>query len=182
MRSARHRPQCRSGITTIELVIALTIASTMATIGAIGVLPFLKKNKVVEAVNAIDRAANEARTYARLRPETGTDFFGVTLIGNSVPNQAVLVQRSASGERELARFAFNRNVQLYQGDQPLNGTISWFCQPRTGYPTATPGGVVVPVAAVAIGNAKHLSVRTLDGRFRSGVAIYEIGVIAAEEF
>jgi len=182
MRSARHRLQCRSGITTIELVIALTIAVTLAALGAIGVLPFLRKNRMVEAYNAVDRAAGEARTYARLRPANGSEFYGVRIDAKTVPNQVVVVQRLGGSERELSRYALNRNVQVYQGDQPMTSTLSWFCQPRTGYPVQTPNGPITAIAAVPMGNPGHLSLRSLDGRHRIAVAVYEVGLVAGEEF
>ena len=38
------------------------------------------------------------------------------------------------------------------------------------------------IGACAPGEAQHLSVRTLDQDLRIGVSVYEIGVVASQEF
>ncbi len=103
-----------------------------------------------------------------------------------------------ASSRPIARFAFHRSTSVFMNDaaQPAGATFGWFCQPNTGYPIrnrtdAKPVeiGVVYPSATFALNPAAslasvvsmpqlctELSLRSLDGRFKSTVRILSLGL------
>jgi type II secretory pathway pseudopilin PulG len=112
--------------------------------------------------------------------------------------------------KPVVKLLFNRNVVMFTHNAhppaaPAEDTVSnglggekgWMYQYRTGYPI-WPGSP--PVKAVNIGvdpnwpsaitvdaqkfpnEIRHLSLRTLDGRYKTAIAIYEIGLSNVQDY
>lgn len=171
----------RAALSAMELMTTIGIAVMLAGMSVASLLPALRRGKVAEAASTIDAANQEARTRARLEPSGDTVTYGVRLIGDAQPNRVEVLRDDGAGAKVIQRFDFNRNVQIHQGEGKLAGNIEWFFQPRTGYPLDATRQITA-IGAVLPGDPRHLSLRTLDGRNRYGVAIYEIGLVSAETF
>ncbi len=179
---AHHRAHhARAAMSAMELMTTIGIAIALGSMSVASLLPALRRGKVAEAASTIDAANQEARTRARLEPSGDTVSYGVRLVGNAVPNRVEVLRKESGDPTVIQSFAFNRNVQTYRGDNPLGGTMEWYFQPRTGYPLDA-SEQIAAVGAVLPGDPAHLSLRTLDGRNRYGVAVYEIGLVSAEAF
>jgi len=178
--SPLHRP----GMTIAELMVSISIFMLLGGISVATLSPFLSKGRLVEATSVIDAANQEARTYARVEPVVTGRFFGVRLDGSCQPNTVEVIRSDNGSVTVLQSHSLGKQTELWRGTSRASSVITWYFQPRTGYPIATPTPTVAvqAVGAVAPGNAGHLSVRAKNGRSRYGVAIYEIGIIHAEEF
>jgi len=170
--------QPRRGFTAIEMLVVITVMILLAGLSAIAVLPAVRRGKLSDAVNRIDRCVQDARQQARQRaPDPLRGSYGVRLVGDQVPNYAAVML----GNQEIARHEFNRNVQIYVGNQPLTTPLAWFNQPITGYVVGADGRLI-DVGAARLGQPSHLSLRTLDGRHRTAIAVYRVGLLNSEEF
>ena len=175
----------RGGMTSIELIVVIGIMSTLATMVASGVLPALRRSRANQGVGDLAICAEQAQRFARLRlPVEGSPVrYGVVI--DPEANEVRVVHgdpASPMGAEVLAKRPLNRNLVVYQGSAPLTSPLSWFYQYRTGYPVDPATGLTRAIGACAPGEADHLSVRTLDQDLRIGIAIYEIGVVASQDF
>ncbi len=171
----------RAALTAMELMVTISIAIALGSMSVASLLPALRRGKVAEAASTIDAANQEARTRARLEPSGDTITYGVRLVGNARPNRVEVLRFDANGATVLQYFDFNRNVQIHHGEPALAGTLEWRFQARTGFPVDT-NQQITAIGAVAVGSPDHLSLRTLDGRNRYGIAVYEIGLVSASAF
>lgn len=107
--------------------------------------------------------------------------------------------------KPVSKLLFNRNVVVYTGREhnsatavPLTTEIGWLYQYRTGYPIvdASPTAVNVnlgvdpdyPNPTPGINplafplELRHITMATADGRYRTAVAIYQIGLANVQDF
>ena len=181
----RTDPQSRMGLTSIELLVVLGIMSTLATMVAAGVIPALRKSRANQSVGDISISCEQAQRFARLHlPTEGSPArYGVVI--DPEANEVRVVHgdpASPLGAEVITARPLNQNVLVYQGTTPLGSALSWFYEYRTGYPIDLATGLPRAIGACAPGEAQHLSVRTLDQDLRIGVSVYEIGVVASQEF
>jgi type II secretory pathway pseudopilin PulG len=177
-------PINRSGMTIIELIVSISIFMLLSGISVATLGPFLSKGRLAQAASVIDAANQEARTHARVEAVVAGRFFGVRLDGTHEPNTVEVIRSDDGSITVLQSHSLGKQTELWRGTARPSSPVTWYFQPRTGYPIATPAATapVQAVAAVAPGAADHLSVRAKNGRSRYGVAIYEIGIVHAEEF
>jgi type II secretory pathway pseudopilin PulG len=177
---AQHRP----GMTIAELMVSISIFMLLGGISVATLGPFLSKGRLAEAASVIDAANQEARTHARVEPVVAGRFFGVRLDGTREPSLVEVIRSDNGSVTVLQTHSLGKQTELWRGTSRPSSPLTWYFQPRTGYPIAIASATapVQAVGAVAPGNADHLSVRAKNGRSRYGVAIYEIGLVHAEEF
>ncbi len=137
--------------------------------------------------------------------DNGQTYVALTYGTDAKP--ATILMQPATG-KPVSKLLLNRNVLAYTGDKydpdgarPLENaqSVGWLYQYRTGYPivdattTAKCMNIGVdpehPVAAppevprAQFPNAlRHLSFRTADGRYRTAIAVYQIGLSNVQDF
>jgi type II secretory pathway pseudopilin PulG len=172
-------------MTSIELLVVLGIMSTLATMVASGVIPALRRSRANQGVGDLAISCEQAQRFARLHlpSEGSSDRYGVVVDPDANEVRVVLGDPASPMAAEvLAKRPLNRNLVVYQGTAPLASPLSWFYQYRTGYPVDPATGLARAIGACGPGDAQHLSVRTLDQDLRIGISVYEIGVVASQEF
>ena len=174
----------RFGMTMIELIVSMSVFMLLGSLSVATLGPFLSKGRLAAAASVIDAANQQARTHARIDPVVTGRYFGVRLDSTRHPATAEVIRSDDGSITVLQSHSLGKQVELWKGAAHHDGEITWYFQPRTGYPiaTANPNAPVQAVAAVAPGDANHLSVRAKNGRSRYGVAVYEIGLVHSEEF
>lgn len=177
-------PRSRAAMTAAELMVSISIFMVLAGLSVATLGPFLSKGRLAEATSIIDAANQEARTYARVQPVVTGRFFGVRLDGDATPNAVEVIRSDGGAITVLQKHSLGRNTELWKGSAKLSGQVTWYFQSRTGYPIRTPSATatVEAIGAVSATDTNHLSVRARNGKSRYGVAVYEIGIVHAEEF
>ena len=174
----------RPGMTIAELMVTLSIFMLLGGISVATLGPFLSKGRLAEAAAVIDAANQEARTHARVQPIVDDRFYGVRLNGTVQPNTVEVIRSDNGSITPLQSHSLGKQSELWLGTARQTSVLTWYFQPRTGYPIATASTTapIQAVGAVAPGASTHLSVRAKNGRSRYGVAIYEIGIVHSQEF
>lgn len=137
--------------------------------------------------------------------DNGQTYVALTYGPDATP-ATVLMQ--PGGAKPVSKLLLNRNVIAYTGTKydpdaatpvATGDSFGWLYQYRTGYPIVTasttaknmnigvdpehpsPAGPEVPRAQFP-NNLRHLSFRTADGRYRTAVAVYQIGLANVQDF
>ncbi len=137
--------------------------------------------------------------------ENGQAYAALTYGPDATPAR---IQMQPGTAKPVSKLLFNRNVVVYAGRAydpaaatPLRegSAVGWLYQYRTGYPIATPSPAAKPVNLgvdpewpvpagpdVPRGQfpdaLRHISLRTADGRYRTAIAIYQIGLTNVQDF
>lgn len=194
-------PHMRSGVTVIELMIAIVIMTIMLTVSVPSMGEALARTRVSSAASMIEDAHRQARALARrngpanpLVPAAGQDHYGVVVTADFV---AVTYGPAAGSGNVLmasgmpvARFAFPKGVMACAGIAPLpGGEVGWLYEygasaypvNRTSYlvPATPADPAVVNVGVTGSPVCAELTVRNVDatarGRHHAGVRIFKTG-------
>jgi len=181
----------RAGFTAIEMLVVVSVLILLTAMSVPGLVGAVRRGRVNEAASAVIGAATTARQLARTSARS-SDYFGVVVVADEVPayvavtygrtadKASILLANRARAEgpdnQPLYKRTLNRNVMIYSGAQPLIGSNGWMYQYRTGVPVVT-AATNAPAVDIA-----GISLRTLDGRQSSALAIYRVGLINVLEF
>jgi Tfp pilus assembly protein PilE len=197
------RTTCRSGVTVIELMIAIIIMVILVTLSVPIMGEALARTRVSSAASMIEEAHRQARALARrtgppnpTAAVAGQDHYGVVVTADYV---AVTYGATASSGtilfasgKPVARFDFPKGVMACAGTSTLPaGEVGWFYEYGTSaYPVsrttyavpATPADpAVVNVGVVGSPICDELTVRNIDatarGRHHAGVRIFKTGPV-----
>jgi type II secretory pathway pseudopilin PulG len=195
----------RGGFTAIELLVVLGIIILLMSMSVPGLVGALRKGKVNDAANTIVRVSSQGRQLARTRQiGAATKFYGMVLVNDETPAYAALTYGTTASKTtilhrggdptkpEVCKLNFNRNITLMLDAAPLTAELGWMYQYRTGYPiivnniTASSVNIGAPnlpaVDAIDSRFSKVISVMTIDGKYKSAVAIYQIGLANIQDY
>ena len=177
----------RSGMTAIELVVVLGVMLTLSSLTVTGLVANLRKGRLNQAVGDLVEASNDAARLARTtQPAAGGAEYGVR-VGNDAGGRSYIAvvlgdPNAPAAAAEVRRRTLNENLMIYRGTDPIAGSWSWFYGYGTGEPHDPVTLEPISIGAGPLGDRDHLSIRTLDNQLKRAVAIYEIGVVASEDF
>lgn len=193
----------RSGVTAIELMIAIAIMSILFTLSVPSMGEALARTRVSSAASMIEEAHRQARALAKrtgpanpLAPAAGQAHYGVVVTedfvavtyGTTATAGDVLI---ADG-KPVARFAFPGGIMACSGTGALpGGAVGWFYEygpsaypvSRTSYlvPATPADSAVVNVGVLGSPVCAELTVRNVDasarGRHHAGVRIFKTGPV-----
>jgi type II secretory pathway pseudopilin PulG len=194
-----------SGFTSIELLVVLSIMVLLGGITVPMMLPALRKGSVSDAVNTIASVTEQARSLAlaTARPTAGAtpgpeDCFGVVIF-REAERYVVALTRGPTADpgrialdpvtgEPLSRQVLPAGVAVLVGSSeassgPVTSSLGWLFQYRTGLCVAEPGQ---DAQAIQVGRgdaavSRYLAVSTPDGRYRSEVAVFPIGLTFTTE-
>lgn len=195
----------RSGVTLIELMIAVIIMVILMSLAVPSMSEALARSRVSNAANMIQEAHRQARALARrtgpptpTSPVNGQFHYGVLVTGDyvavtygSTASVATILEIPAG--KPVARFTFPTGVVAT--DSATNTALSasgigWLYTYDGGYPVtdtsytvpvtpADPTGRVVNIGVAGSPVCTELTVRTVDsttrGRHHAGVRIFKTG-------
>jgi len=176
-------------MTAIELLVVMGIMAGLSSMAASGILGAFRRAALSSALSTIIDANDQAQSYARYRippPNTAPPaYYGVRLkaAGERIAVETIYADPQQMGDaRVLNRTLLPRTMRIFRGDSQLSSDMSWFMRYGLGYPIDPLTGLSKPVGASPPGTGEHLSVRSVDGRMRTGISIYEIGTLVSAAF
>src|SRR5687768_8983671 len=131
-------PINRSGMSIAELAVSISIFMLLSGISVATLGPFLSKGRLAQAASIIDAANQEARTHARVSPVITGRFFGVRLDATQEPNTVEVIRSDNGSITVLQSHSLGKQAELWRGTTRPSSPVTWYFQPRTGYPIATP--------------------------------------------
>lgn len=181
----------RRAFTAVELAMAIGVMTILSGIAVPAVLPSLARGRVNQAAGAIEQVARQARLLAMTRLPAG-DHYGVVVVNDGTQAYVALTRGATATPAQIltaadgtpvAKIAFNPNVVPWKDGQPLDGAVGFLFQYRTGFPVDAPSADAAPVSIGVAGSpvAAELGVRSRDGRYRTDLMVYQVGLLAREE-
>ena len=175
------RIHSRHGFSAIELMVVIGIMGMLAGMSVPSLVSAMRRGKVNEAANAIVQVSSQARRLAK-RNSDPSQYYGVVIVNDASPRYVALTYGTSASTATIleedgepvAKLAFNRNVIAYDGETPLSAgsaASAWMYQNRTANPIQAASATAPAVSILG------LNLRTLDGRLRTAVALYSIGLI-----
>jgi prepilin-type N-terminal cleavage/methylation domain-containing protein len=148
------------------------------------------------------RAAVASDFYGLIIVNDEVPAYVAVTFGHTGTKADILHQQNDPSKPALIKYPFNRNVLIYEeNDAALATDLGWCYQYRTGYPIqdakhfcgnaqpAPSGSSKTIDIGVDTGNGvlypflkKSLSLRTMDGKYRTGIAIYRIGLANVQDY
>ncbi len=177
----------RVGITAVELMVVLGVMITLSGLSVSGLVGNLRKARLNQAVGDLVEASNDASRMARTNqaPANGYEYgvrIGTNVSGRAYVSVVLGDPNTPSSATEVRRRTLNENLLIYRGNAPLAGDWAWFYDYATGEPHDPVTLQPIAIGSVPLGNPDHLSIRTLDNQLKRAISIYEIGIVASQEF
>jgi hypothetical protein len=167
------------------MLIVLGIMLGLLAVAIVGVTPALRTGRLEQSATVVTDLCTDAMLKARFQyTQNVSDFHGVRFDGTTVPNrvQHIFGRPNAATTSVVSSKTLNANARIFQGANVLTTTSEVFFQPITGFPVNTVTNIPTAFCAGSITSGNHLSLRTLDQRFKYAIAIYEPGIIYVESF
>ncbi len=177
------RMPARRGFSGVEILIVLSVMAVLASMTMPMLLVSMRRARVHEAANAIMEVSSQARRLER-RVTSGADYYGVVIYNQPVgpiPRCVALTYAGSilmEGGKPVSLRPINANVDVFDGGASLvNGATNsqWMYRHRTALPIQVAASTAPPVSILG------LELRTLDGRLRSSVSIYSVGLINVQD-
>ncbi len=181
MATNRHR----FGFSAVEMLIVLGIMLGLLAVALVGVTPALRTGRLEQSATVITDVCTDAMLQARFQSDqVVSNFNGVRFDGTVVPNMIhhISGRPGAATTAIISSKILNPNARIFKGASTLTTTCEVFFQPITGFPVDTVSNIPTAFCAGSIASGNHLSLRTLDQRFKYAIAIYEPGIIYVESF
>jgi Tfp pilus assembly protein FimT len=144
----------RKGVSSIELMIVISIATILASIAVPGVMSAVQRGAVNQGLDAVQSLASQAQSLARRSyqdPASPQDYrFGIALVQEGGEAFAVLLRGQNANDEYLdaggnpvRRLPLGHNTVIWSASDPagsnqavLSGRIAWFYDFGTGRPVA----------------------------------------------
>jgi len=182
-------PPSRSGMTAIELLVVMGIMAGLSSMAVSGIIGAYRRAALGSAISTIIDANDHAQAYARYHippPNTSPPSYYGVRIRNEGERIAIETIKAdpllMGGASVLNRTLLPRTMRIFRGNSQLSSDMSWFLSYGTGYPINPLTALPRPVGASPPGTSEHLSVRSVDGRMRTAVSVYEIGIVVSAPF
>lgn len=175
----------QKGFSAIEMLLVLGIMLGLLAVALVGVTPALRTGRLEQSTTAVTDVCTDAMLKARYQSsQVVTCYYGVRFDGTTTPNKVhhIYGRPGSSTTVVLSSQTLNPNSRFFKGSNILTTTEEVYFQSITGFPVSTSTNIPQGYYTGSVASGDHLSLRTLDQRFRYAIAIYEPGIIYATSF
>ncbi len=175
------RLSTRRGFSGVEILIVLSLMAALASMSMPMLLVSMRRARIHDAANAIMEVSSQARRMAK-RVTSGADYYGVVIWNQTSPRYVAVTHLNTATstlvELPESKRLINPNIIVFDGANPLvDGSTNskWMFQQRTALPIQNATATASPVSILG------LELQSLDGRLRSSVAIYSVGLVNVQD-
>lgn len=158
---SRDHPERRRGMTLIELLIVVAIATALAGMGITGMNQALSRSALDRAAFGLRDLADQAQSLARkTNSDSARTHYGIAIyLADDGSHRASMIRfRHGDGKSSDRERAFGdplvlpRRLRIHVGENALGESgapveLAWFYQPVTGLPQLREGDAFGPAAA-----------------------------------
>ncbi|MBA3683775.1 MAG: type II secretion system protein [Planctomycetes bacterium] len=170
----------RRGFSGIEILVVLSVMATLASMSMPMLLTAMRRARIHDASNAIVEVSSQARRLAK-RSAYGSDWYGVVISNQTTPRYVALTRNGSvmmEGATPVSKLTISPNVIVYDGAAPLvdgSARSSWMYQQRSALPilVASPTAPNVSILGLVL--------QTMDGRMRSAIDVYSVGLVNVQD-
>ncbi|MBA3683693.1 MAG: type II secretion system protein [Planctomycetes bacterium] len=173
----------RNGMTAIEIMVVVSVATLLATMGTVSTLPALRKGRLNQSVTEIREVCEAARRLARLgarTPATASSYYGVRLERDATGCTASVIWGS-SAMAAIPSVRLSPLIDVVVDGTALNGQLEWRYDYGSGFPYDPVTRTARGIGSGPGGQPASLVLQVRSGRPAVAVAIYEVGLISTQE-